>query len=163
MKKIEKSNLECRKAFLGELSYYRNAPICHYTEVIDLIEPRILPLVQAFDSHMTTPIYSCEGHWHKKKAPSVTFAVLPGQNHHFYGFVTALLENTPKELVFFSFFHRHRPKRFPGGPGPFVDWKLVMDVPFPGLKAENDFTSFQETVIPKYAEFFENKLNNWNN
>ena len=154
-------DIKHKRQFLRYLGNCRNVTMHHYTDKIDSIESRILPLVRAFDSKLTTPIYSCEGHWDKKTSPYVSFVVLPDMEYTFFCWLSEILESTPEDHVFYKIVHRHRPRRYKHGPGPFIEWYIMIDVPFPSIKNSQEFVSFLDMIIPKYSKFFADRFANF--
>jgi hypothetical protein len=145
-----------RRAFLAAMSRRRGGRVCHYTEVLDGIEGGIVPLVRAFDSALTTPIFSCEGHWECRSEPYVTFLVLPGCRQRFGRFLVLVLNETPPSLACFQFVHRHCPRR--GGNGPFIDWKVSLHVPFGTLTSPEDYGEFRRTTVTRLAGYFRKQI-----
>ncbi len=139
-----------KKNALRRLGELRGTPVYHFSEVKTQIEPGILPLVKAFDSDLTTPIFSCEGHADRKQDPYVVFIVLPGKQRQFTHFLQFVLRNTPYEHMDLRFVHRHKPMRF--GMGPFVDWWFSIDIPDSIFKDKNAFDGYRIKKINAHAK-----------
>lgn len=150
---VNKAELGKRKAFLGTLATKRNCRICHYTDALDTIEPGILPLVLALDTGITTPIYSCEGHWQERKEPYVQFVVLPGKESDYRRALSRYLEHAPSECRDVTIVHRHKPRR--SGGGPFIDWKIVIDVPADMFARADAFSAYRARKAGEISGFLE--------
>lgn len=168
---MKRAEIERRREFIRAESRRRcalnPATLDHYSVRVRVIEEGILPLVRAFDSALTTPIFSCEGHWRDRAGssdddgstrttPYVTFLVLPGKAREFRSFLNDLLHHTPRNRLGFELWHRHHPKH--AGNGPFVDWRVTLHVPSPGMVSEEEFEKFKRTSIAKYARFFRDRF-----
>lgn len=144
---------------MKKLGIRRGAQLHYYRDVLDHIEPGVLPLVKALDTELTTPIYSCEGHRDKRKEPYIVFVVLPNRKRLFNRFISSQLETTPLEYSYMQFFYRQRPARH--GNGPFIDWRITLDVAGGQWESAKAFAEFQQAEIPKYAAFFKTRFAQW--
>lgn len=149
---MSRLSLADRRAFLAAVGRKRGSRLHHYTEVLDTLEAGIVPLVRAFDNGLTTPIFSCEGHWEPRSEPYVTFLVLPGRKRQFGQFLTYILNETPLNRACFRFVHRHHPRR--GNHGPFIDWSVSLSVPFGCITAAGEYAEFRRISVARFAGHF---------
>ena len=149
---VTRVDLAGRRAFLAAAGRERGGRLDLYTDVQGALDPGIVPLVRAFDNALTTPIFSCEGHWERRSEPCVTFLVLPGRRCQFDRFLAHVLDETPSGLACFQFVHRHHPKR--AGNGPFIDWSVSLSVPFGCISAAEAYAESRRISVARYARYF---------
>jgi len=152
-------NIKRKRVFLAGLSSRRNGSLGYYTDVLDDIEPGIIPLVRALDTHLTTPIFSCQGHWISRQEPYVMFIVLPGKEWEFQRFILNLVRTAPEQFMGMRFGHRLQPQRF--GTGPFIDWKMTLEVYFEKFRSPKSFEIRSQNEIFRYAKLIIDEMRKW--
>jgi len=140
-----------RKAFIDRLAARRGGRIYHYTEALKAIEPGILPLVKVFETIMTTPIFSCAGHWDEKSEPNVMFVVLPGKKALFQKFLDGIMVSTPDNCHTMEFSHSYRCKRY--GYGPFIDWHIEIKMPWYQICSARKYEAVRNELVQRYAKY----------
>lgn len=150
-----------RRNYLAELSRKHSGTgpgLRYYLDRLDHIEDGILPLVIVMDTPLTTPIFSCEGHKNRNE-PYVMFVVLPGKECEFQRFASNLMRTLPHEFVGMRF--EQRLEAIEAGKEPFIDWRVIIDVPTERLRSPKSVASRNRSEILRYARFIRTELRKW--
>lgn len=148
-----------RRTYLAELASKQNSVLRYYRDALDDIETGILPLVYALDTPLTTPIFSCQGHWIERSEPYVRFVVLPGKELEFQRFVSNLVRTVPLQFLGMRFEQRLQPMHI--DLEPFIDWQMTIEIPFNRIRSPKSYAIRSQYDICRYAEFMIDEMGRW--